>query len=360
MKNIEIFLRKLLLRIILFLRSNRNKQPLPKFNDKTKILFIRLNRIGDALVTTPLISEVKKQLNSDVYILADKKNKFIFHSVVDADKVVIFNKGILGFFNTLKWINENNFDVIVDTHDDVSTTVTFLTALSRAPLKFALDKENRAVFTHTIKRLDSSKFHIIKRVAEISELFGIKINFDSINVIYNPAPASIETVNHFIKTNFPNKHYLLGINISAGSDARFWGIKRFQKLLEQLSNYNNLDLVMLRSPEDKNLAEKITNGKYIIFNDHSFDELAALISKLDMLFSPDTSAVHLASAFKVPVFGLYVHYKTEDMIWTPYKSDFKAITTEEPTLKNLSYNKVIKDFIPFLEEKLNEKRNTRL
>jgi len=358
MKNIEIFFRKLLLKVILFLRSNRNNQSLQKFNTKTKILFIRLNKIGDALITTPLISEVKNRLNSNIYVLTDKKNKFIFHSIIESNKVAVFRKGIVGFFRTLKWINNNNFDVIVDTHDDVSTTVTFLTALSRAPWKFALTKENNTIFTNTVERPDSSKVHIIERVAKISELFGIKINSSIINTIYKPTPKSIETVSNFIKANFTNKHYLLGINISAGSEARFWGVKRFQKLLDQLSNYENLDIVVLRSPEDKNLAETITNGKYIIFNDHSFDELAAMISKLDMLFTPDTSAVHLASAFKVPVFGLYVHYNTRDMIWSPYKSEFKAVITQEPTLENLSYDKVIKKFILFLEEKLNEKQNS--
>ncbi|GBD90275.1 lipopolysaccharide core heptosyltransferase RfaQ [bacterium BMS3Abin04] len=360
MKNIELFLRKILLRIILLLHSNRKNQSLPKFDGKTKILFIRLNRIGDALITTPLISEVKNRLNPDIYILSDKKNKFIFHSIIERNKVVTFRKGLPGFLNTLKWINKMNFDVIVDTHDDVSTTVTFLTALSHAPRKFALDKKNRTVYTDTIEKPDSSKVHIVERVVKISELFGIKIKYDNINIIYKPASESIEIADNFIKDNFPTKHYLLGINISAGSEARFWGIERFRKLLNVLSNYKNLDIVVLRSPKDENLAEKITNGKFIIFNDHSFDELAAMISKLDMLFTPDTSAVHLASAFKVPVFGLYVHYNTKDMIWTPYKSKFKAIITEEPTLENLSYNKVVKDFIPFLEENLYEKRNPRL
>ena len=116
-----------------------------------------------------------------------------------------------------------------------------------------------------IEKPDSSKVHIVERVVKISELFGIKIKYDNINIIYKPASESIEIADNFIKDNFPTKHYLLGINISAGSEARFWGIERFRKLLNVLSNYKNLDIVVLRSPKDENLAEKITNGKFIIF-----------------------------------------------------------------------------------------------
>jgi len=84
-----------------------------------------------------------------------------------------------------------------------------------------------------------------------------------------------------------------------------------------------------------------------------FDTFAAGISKLNFLFTPDTSVVHIASIYKIPVFGLYVKYNTQDMIWSPYNTEFDCIVTEEPTLKNISFEEVINKFIPFLERNIN-------
>jgi ADP-heptose:LPS heptosyltransferase len=92
-----------------------------------------------------------------------------------------------------------------------------------------------------------------------------------------------------------------------------------------------------------------------------FDEFCAAISKLDFLFTPDTSAVHIASAFNIPVFGLYVKYNTNDMIWSPYKSKFECIITTEPNLNTVSFEDTIAKFKPFFESVLPyEQRNSKL
>jgi ADP-heptose:LPS heptosyltransferase len=82
---------------------------------------------------------------------------------------------------------------------------------------------------------------------------------------------------------------------------------------------------------------------------------------LNVLFTPDTSIVHVASAFEKPVFGLYVKYNTKDIIWAPFKSPFDCVITQEPTLANVSFGSVKQKFIPFFEKFYYEyKTNTRL
>ena len=71
-----------------------------------------------------------------------------------------------------------------------------------------------------------------------------------------------------------------------------------------------------------------------------------------MLFSPDTATIHLASIHKKPVFGIYVQYNTDDMVWSPYRSDFDCVITKEPTLENVKFEDVILKFEPFLQKYL--------
>ncbi len=71
---------------------------------------------------------------------------------------------------------------------------------------------------------------------------------------------------------------------------------------------------------------------------------------LNLLVTPDTAAVHLASAFYIPVFGIYVQYATEEMIWSPYRSDFEYVLTREPNLKNVTFEEVASELGSFLKK----------
>ena len=150
----------------------------------------------------------------------------------------------------------------------------------------------------------------------------------------------------------PGNKYCLGINISAGSAARFWGISNFKALIALLNEYDLVYLVF-STVEDHDLAKEIVDEKFIYPPSNEFSDIAAAILQLNMLFTPDTSVIHIASIKKIPVFGVYVKYNTHDMIWSPYNTNFDCVITEEPTLKNVTFEEVKKKFIPFLEQTFN-------
>lgn len=354
MKRFEVALKKFLLSLFLGFYKHRRNNSEPRFSKNSKILFIRLNRIGDALVTTPLIYEVKKQIQCKTYILADSKNHFVFQKFL-ADEVIVFEKGIINFFTLLKKLNSLQLDAVVDTHDDVSTTVTFMIRYLKAPFKIALEKQNHSVFTHTVKKLDPVNNHVVDRILELGKLLGIEIDNNNNNIQYFPSGQSMGKAIKFVNTHFPEKKFLLGINISAGSEARFWGVSKFKKIME-FCNKLPIDVLLLSTTRDLHHAFQITLEKKKIFYTPSFDEFAAIVSQVDLLFSPDTATIHLASIHKKPVFGVYVQYNTDDMVWSPYRSDFDCVVTKEPTLDNVEFDKVISKFEPFLLKHINSKQ----
>ncbi len=164
MKKVEFFFKKILLQLLLFVtKFNRNKREVLRGNF-SKILFIRLNRIGDALVTTPLLHLLKKKINPKIFLLADKKNYFIYSNNPDIDKVIVFKRGYKGIVDILNFIKKENIDTVVDLHDDISTTVSYIIALSKAKNKFGLEKGNKSIYTKTVPKLDSKNTHIVTRL----------------------------------------------------------------------------------------------------------------------------------------------------------------------------------------------------
>ena len=353
MKKIEIFLRKILLNILLSFRYSSKPEEVDYQNANSKILFIRLNRIGDALVVTPLIHEIRQTVKSKIFLLADRKNNFVFENNKDVDQVIIFEKGIRGIITVLKFIKDNKINTVVDLHDDVSTTVTFLIAFSKASNKFGLEKENKKIYTKTVPKLNPKNYHVVERILEICKLFSNNCKKEDVNIQYSVQESSEVDVAKFLQNNKLNGAALVGVNISAGSNARFWGVENYHKLFAFLSTFD-LKCVLLTAPDDIELAGQISEGKIKVYFSKNYNEYAAMISRLNLLFTPDTAAVHLASAFKVPVFGIYVKYNTNDMIWSPYRSKFDCIITEAPNLGNVTFDEVKTKFEPFLRDILLE------
>jgi ADP-heptose:LPS heptosyltransferase len=351
-KQIEFFIKNLLLNFLLLFSSSKQYRNDYVFNKNSKILFIRLNRIGDALVSTPLLHAIKQKIGCRIFVLADSKNKAAFSNNPDIDQLLIFNKSLKGYLDIRKFIKTNNIETIVDLHDDTSTTVSFILAFCNAKNKFGLEKENKKIYTRTVPRIDAAKYHIIERLLEITKLFGFEADKTRAKIIYKPNEESQEKTESYLLKNFPEKKFLIGINISSGSSARFWGIEKFKHLVSFLKKYP-VSIVIITSPVDFSLAKEISDDGTLIHST-GFDELAALISKLNLLISPDTAPVHLASAFGVPVFGIYVKFNTPEIIWYPYGSEFEYVVTEEPTLQNISFEKVEQKLKPFLEKLLNE------
>jgi ADP-heptose:LPS heptosyltransferase len=357
MKKIEIFFKNIFLKLLVLFNPVKKQTELTVFNSKSNLLFIRLNRIGDALVTTPLLWEIKQQLGCQIIVLADKKNHFVFKNNPSIDKVIVFNKKLSDFFNFNKLLKDESIEAIVDLHDDVSTTVSFLVAIAKIRLKFGLKKSNYSVYSHTVEKLNPRSNHVIERILNLSSIFNLKIDKRNVSVKYFPTDPEKQIASNQLEQMNPGSKFLIGINISAGSDARFWGVENYKKLLTTLSKYQSR-IIIFCSEKDLHFAKQIIDVNSIYPTTDSFGIFASAILNLNFLITPDTSIVHIASIKRIPIFGLYVKYKTDDMIWSPYNTDFEYVETEEPTLSNVSFDEVKNKLIPFLEKHLNVKRDS--
>lgn len=355
MKKIEIFLRKFLLNIFLLLRRKENSVPIPELNEKSNVVIIRLNRIGDALTSTPFIRLLKKHCDCNITVVCSKSNHFIFRQKEFVDNLIVYDKKQNNLAKIIRAISDINPDLLIDLHDDVSFTVSMMVAFSSAKCKIGFDKKNNKLFNVRISRPDSRIHHIVDRNLAFAKALGINYNKNEVNIIYKPDDNSVKLADNFISERRLKDKFLVGINISAGNEARFWGVERYQKLIDFMSNNYDVNIVLLTDKKDLTKAEEISDGKIIIFQDDKFDVFAAMISKLDFLITPDTSIVHIASAFEIPLFGLYVKYKTDDIIWYPYKSEYEVVITENPDLSSVDYETVVTKLKPFFERIYHEK-----
>jgi ADP-heptose:LPS heptosyltransferase len=364
MKKIEILLKNLFLYWLLFAGRRRKSSDKIELATEDKVLCIRLNRIGDALVVTPFIHELVKRTGCKVDVLADRHNHFVFRNNPDINRVIVFEKGAGNTKRVINEVNKGKYKVIIDLHDDVSVTVSYLLTKFKAKVIAGLKKANRSIYTNLILKPDPSKVHVIERSLSLLSLFNLEN--DSVNEVepdilikYFPTKDNISAVDRYFSSKLSGKKFIVGINISAGSSARYWGTENFKKLIKFIQ-VKDLDYLILCSTRDIKLGLELDPFSERTYYTPDFGEFCAMIGKLNLLFSPDTATVHLASIYKVPVFGLYVKYDTDDIIWYPYNTRFDSVVTTEPTLKNVKYSKVKEKFEPFLIEEIKRYENSGL
>jgi heptosyltransferase III len=78
-------------------------------------------------------------------------------------------------------------------------------------------------------------------------------------------------------------------------------------------------------------------------------EVAAILERMQMLISPDTAMVHLASALKVPVVGLYYNIEKE-VLWRPFGVPYRTIVAPSGKIEDIVVEDVLRQTNSLLKE----------
>jgi ADP-heptose:LPS heptosyltransferase len=345
MKPVEIGFRRLLLRVLgLFVKRGRSLPASIDFSTK-KYLFVRQDRIGDVLVSTPLIYALKSRYpNATVDFLLSSNNHFVLSNEPLVRKRWIYRKTLVSAWEVLKSIRAEKYDFVIDLMDNPSATSTVLCMLAGGGWNVGLSKDNAYAYDVVVPLLSRRDYHIIDRLAALLTVFGLEREMMDLKVYYNVLEESSTFASKFLNENSAKGSQVIGVNISPGEGTRFWGTERYQALIRWLrSERPENPVLVLYQPSDKTVAEFIA----LPFPDvllspetRTFDQFAALVQRLWVLITPDTSAVHLAAAFSIPSVVLYVQSDTELRIWEPYGSLSETLVTDVDDLRTIPVEQV--------------------
>jgi ADP-heptose:LPS heptosyltransferase len=300
--------------------------------------------IGDVLVSTPLFGMLKKKYpKAQIDVFMSSKNHFVLQNDPAIRKRWVYDKHFFRSIRLLSEIRKERYDFAIDLMDNPSATSTIICLLSGAAETVGLEKENSYAYSIVVPLLSRKDSHIIERIAQLLTPFHIQPRSEELLVRYIPLESSRVKADNFLKENFQSDRKIIGVNISAGGEVRFWGVGHYKHLLEYLHNaYPQMQIAVLYKPEHRERALEIVSSSdaKISPQTNSFDEFAALIERMSFLITPDTSAVHLASAFKIPAVVLYVQSNKDLKIWEPFNTEYEAIITDVDDLSTISEKEV--------------------
>lgn len=282
------------------------------------ILVIKLRYIGDVLLTTPLLSVLRKNFpQSQITVLVKQGTESVLQNNPSVDNIVILPGGNwIRQVQFLKFIRSNCFDCVIDLSDGDRSA--FLSAISGSKIKIGFNYEGRwrgKIYSQIVNDRYGS-MHMLDYHAQTLFSLGIKPQVCNPEIFFTAEERlAVEQVlvNHKLK----NGKWVM-LHPAARYWFKAWGAERFAALGEALFK-EGFKVVLVGSENEEGLAEniiKLAQNKFIsLAGKTTLRELAALMMYCCLFVGNDAGPMHIAAAVGCPVLGLFG--PTDPGVWGP-------------------------------------------
>jgi ADP-heptose:LPS heptosyltransferase len=308
-------------------RSTARAEDLVQLPPEPRILFIRLERIGDVLVSVPVLRALRRRYpGGRMDLLVSRANSPVRDAVAPfVDRLWCYHKTVGSAVGLLRALRQVRYDAIVDLIDHPSTTAQLVIRWCRPAAAVGLLHAESGLYTHAAPTLDPAVAHPVERFAQLLLPFGIDPAVEPLDLEYRLSPDDVDRARSVMGPR--SRPVRLGVNISARLPDRAWGRDRYVELVRRVTAaHPDIGVSICGTPGDAADVRRIAHetGAQAVPPSPSFHAFAAILHEFDLLVTPDTAVVHLAAAWKLPTVALY---QPEPGVapWTPYHSPHRAL-----------------------------------
>ncbi|MGB9770573.1 MAG: glycosyltransferase family 9 protein [Candidatus Kapaibacteriota bacterium] len=311
-----------------------------------KILLLRQDRIGDLLVSVPFLRTLRQYFpTKKIDILLSYRN-IVAKSCIQKyiDDIILFPKNPLERIKVIHRIKRRNYELVIDPFDNASFTSSIIINLVKPRFSLGFDKENRNVYSFVVAIPDKMEKHIVERICALLRPFGIEPDKVDKTLEYPSISGNLLPLKNKIR---------VGVVVAGSSKSKFWGVENLAELINLINQKYDFEIIVFATPNYKNLISFLStrNNIYVAPFTNDFDAFVAMVSSCDYLITPDTSVVHLASAFKIPVLVFYSFISDKfGMPWFPIYTKFKAIISRRESYSDVSPEFAFQRFVELVGE----------
>lgn len=279
-----------------------------------KVLILRFSSIGDIVLTTPVIRTLKTQLpDSEVHYATKAAYQGILEENPYVDKIYTLDGSLRALIRALK---KEKYDVVIDLHHNLRT-LRVKWALGVKSHSFPkLNWEKWLLTTFKINRLPN--VHIVDRYMQTVAPLGVTM--DNLGLDYF-IPENDEMPMEWLPASHRGSYAAFVVGAKFGT--KRLPVTRMIELCDRI----NKPVVLLGGKEDTEIAAEIesffekrdTTAEYeeglrelgkktLIFNavgKCNLNQSASLIRQATWVFSHDTGLMHIAAAFKKPIYSIW-------------------------------------------------------
>jgi|SRR5579884_1927197 len=292
-----------------------------------KILVIKLRYIGDVLLSTPVIANLRRHFpEAQIIMVVNKGTDEVLrynphlNEVLPLDRSRIKGWGmgrVLDSLSLIKRIRRERFDLVVDLTDgDRGAIMGFL---SGAPIRIGYNAEGRIrgrLYT-TIVRPSQPRLHNVEYQLEAIRTLGLPVVTKRLDLRWG------ESERRFAEEWLIEKGWAERSFATVHPGARWWfkqwPLDRFATLAERLWEQHRLETLFLGGEKERgDLLEIRRHGRRPFHSAEGITllQLAALIEKSRLFIGNDNGPMHIAAAVGTPAVALFG--SSDPKIWGPW------------------------------------------
>ncbi len=285
--------------------------------EKFRILCIRVDRIGDMLVSTPVLRRLKEVFPGSVLdVITSPQGKAALEGNDDADHIFVYDRHAPLSWTKLMPHLFSRHDLVVN-FNAASHTCRLITSLARGARKGAL---NKGILAPWSGRPEDEKHYSAKMLRELEAEFRLPHDeHPSIHIRFSVPPA----IRQEVLEEFPRTEGRMRVGMFIGNIRKTglrWPEGKFAALAKKVIALNpDIDLVIVAGQSDAPLLGAFDGmeGPRLRFfvGGSSLQKTAALIKTCDSFVTSTSSPQHLAAAMDVPTVS--VTYPWSEELWTP-------------------------------------------
>ncbi len=300
------------------------------------ILCVRLDSLGDVLMTSPAIRALKEtQPDRIIALLTSSAGAGVAPLLDEIDQTIVYNAPWMKAsapalhsepeLQVIERLKRPNFDaaIVFTTFSQNPLPAAHLAFLADIPLRLAYCRENPyQLLTHWVPESDVdggfAMRHEVRRQLDIVSMTGSVTADESIRL--HVGEAAMERAHRLLAdAGIDIARPWLIVHPGASAPSRRYPAESFATAAQQLADQYDFQIVFTGTGREAGLIEIIRERmrapSFSLAGKLSVEALAAVISLAPLLISNNTGPVHIAAGVQTPVVTLYALTNPQHTPW---------------------------------------------
>jgi heptosyltransferase III len=271
-----------------------------------KILVIKFGGIGDVILSTPVLPNLKGYFpDAEIHFLTHTNCRDIFIDNPCITRYYSYNFGEPDSKRLLKSMRDKEFDLVIDLYGNPrSASITFF---SKAKYRVGYNFRNRKYAYNIIAEGRKDKEHNVEFNLDALRIMDIPVI--SKELTFYIKDSHREFADDFILNSGINSKDIFGIIISGGWETKKYKTKDYVELIKKIKEKFDVNILLIWGVErERKECEEIKNGNgdfVFISPETTLKYSSALMRKCKLIIGNDSGLMHLSVASGVPVLGIF-------------------------------------------------------
>ncbi len=278
-----------------------------------RILIVRTDRIGDVLLSTPVIKALRDNYPyAYIAMMVSPYGKNIVEDNPYLDEVIVYDKDgkHKSWGRSLKFalnLKKKRFDLAVILHPTNRVhLVAFFAGIRR---RVGYGRKLGFLLTDRIKHIKQlGEKHESEYALDLVRYLGIEPKEKTLFLPINPeSEAWVEEL--FKHEEIKKTDRLLAIHPGASCPSKIWPNERFADVADRLIARYGFKALVIAGPKDLALAESVIRHMHKpavnLSGKTSVSQLASILKRCNLFISNDSGPVHIACAVGTPVISIF-------------------------------------------------------